>query len=71
MPFCIFRYIDDARCLTGDNTPAAAKQLSSRRNNIVLSGKESSIPGNDLTKFGNITLVADNQVVVGEEILLD
>lgn len=71
LPYRLLGYINDARYLTADPTPAAVKQLSPHRNHLNLRHKESSISDSDLTSFRSIPIVAEKLTVIEEELFID
>lgn len=70
-PLCAMDYINHARYLTGDTTLTAVKQLSPSRGTVLLTNKESLIAGSDLTNSRITTVMADKQILVGEELFVD
>lgn len=62
--------INDAVYLNGDLT-ATVKQLSPVLNSFCYRGKDSLISGYDPINLWTITMVAYEQIVVGEEFFVD
>lgn len=62
--------ISNAKYFTGDTTPDAVKRLSPRRVKVFF-GQKTSIVCSYLNDFRVITVLADEKIVVGGELLVE